>query len=79
MLSNIITADKQTHAHIAVVTSFARQFADDYAGISPRKNKTLFTKYGIEPPQAKVSIRVFNKVLSMGQIDLPIIKGHSRS
>lgn len=54
MLSNIITADKETHVHIAVVTSFARQFADDYAGFSPRKNKTLFAKYGIEPPQAKL-------------------------
>ena len=57
MLSAVVSADEEAggHPYLAVVVSFARHFAEDVAGIIPRKNKTLFTKYDITPPQSQVS------------------------
>ena len=57
ILLKAITSDQKskTYSFVSVVTSFARQFADDFAGILPRKYKVLYTKYQLVPPQTKAS------------------------
>ena len=55
MLSGIIAADKETHAYLGVVLTFARQHAEDVAGIPPRKQRLLLSKHGIQLEQAGVS------------------------
>ena len=57
ILTKAITSDQKskTYSFITVVTSFARQFAEDFAGIVPRKNKLLFSQYQLTPPQIKVN------------------------
>lgn len=55
MLSAIIAADKETHAYLGVVLTFARQHAEDIAGIPPRKQRLLLSKHGIQLDQAEVS------------------------
>ena len=56
MLVAIMKADSKGHSFLAVVVSFARHCADDLAGIAPRKQRLLLTKYGIEPPKSRVGI-----------------------
>ena len=57
ILTKAITSDQKskTYSFVSVVTSFARQFAEDFAGIIPRKHKTLYTQYQLTPPQSKVN------------------------
>ena len=54
MLLEIIVVDKKCHAYLPVVVGFARHCAEDLAGILPRKQRTLLTKYDIVPPQFQV-------------------------
>lgn len=59
ILSHVTRSDykSKTYSLITVVTSFARQSADDFAGIIPRKYKVLL-KYKLPPPQTKVTGRL---------------------
>ncbi len=59
MLIAIMKADSKGHSFLAVVVSFARHCAEDLAGIVPRKQRLLLTKYGIEPPISRVCIHVY--------------------
>jgi len=54
MLSNVIRADSNGHPYLSVIASFARHCVEDLAGIIPRKQRLLLTKYGIEPPTSQV-------------------------
>lgn len=56
MLTRAITSDQKSKSYsfVSVVTSFARQFADDFAGILPRKHKAVYTKYNLKPPRTLV-------------------------
>ena len=56
MLGDVITADEETHAYLGVVLTFARQHAEDIAGIPPRKQRLLLSKHGIQLEQAEVSV-----------------------
>ena len=56
MLNEIIKADKTCHAYLPVVVGFARHCAEDLAGIMPRKQRILLTKYDILPPQFQVCL-----------------------
>ena len=55
MLSTVIKADEESHPYLSVMVSFARHFAEDMAGIVPRKQRTLLLKFNIELPQSEVS------------------------
>ena len=66
MLNDVIKADKSCHAYTSVVYSFARQFAEDIAGILPRKRRLLMSKYGVEVAKSDVRNRVvgcYNKLI----------------
>ena len=56
MLVEIIKVDMKCHAYLPVVVGFARHCAEDLAGILPRKQRTLLTKYDIRPPQFQVCL-----------------------
>ena len=56
MLIEIVKADKQCHAYLPVVVGFARHCAEDLAGILPRKQRILLTKYDILPPRFQVCL-----------------------
>lgn len=56
LLLAIMKADKNGHPYLAVVVSFARHCAEDFAGIVPRKQRLLLHKHGVEPPKSEVSI-----------------------
>ena len=57
MLSALITSNEEGHPYLAVMVSFARHFSEDLAGVIPRKQKMLFSKYNYESPLAAVSSR----------------------
>ena len=56
MLTSLIKADSNGHPYLAVVVSFARHCVEDLAGIVPRKQRLLLTKYGIEPLRSEVCL-----------------------
>lgn len=57
MLTDIIKADRNDHHYIAVVVGFARHCAEDLAGLLPKKQRLLWTKYGLELQQEQVITR----------------------
>ena len=56
MLFRVVRADDQTpgRPYLAVVLSFARHHAEDIAGMLPRKQQLLLSKYSIELPNPEV-------------------------
>lgn len=54
MFSALVEADKDGHPYLSVVVSFARHFAEDLAGIWPRKQRLLLDKFNMELPKSKV-------------------------
>ena len=61
MLSMVIEADRRAEGrpYLSVVLSFARNCAEDIAGILPRKQRLILSKYSIEPPSAQVHVLVY--------------------
>ena len=61
MLSMVIEADRRTEGrpYLSVVLSFARNCAEDIAGILPRKQRLILRKYSIEPPNTQVHVLVY--------------------
>lgn len=55
MLTAVMKIDGKGHPYLAVVVSFARHCVEDLAGIAPRKQRLLLTKYKIRPPKSEVS------------------------
>lgn len=56
MVSRVIKADRQTEGrpYLLVILNFARHHAEDIAGILPRRQQLLLSKYSIELPSAEV-------------------------
>lgn len=54
MFSSLLSADEEGHPYLSVVLSFARHFAEDVAGIWPRKQRVLLDKCSIQLPESKV-------------------------
>ena len=56
MLFRVVRADDQTpgRPYLTVVLSFARHHAEDIAGMLPRKQQLLLSKYSIELPNPEV-------------------------
>ncbi len=54
MLTAIMKADFKDRSYLAVIVSFIRHCGEDLAGMTPRKQRLLLTKYGIEPPKSEV-------------------------
>ena len=66
MFTSVVAADKQgQHHYLSVVLNFARHCAEDVAGIMPRKQRLLLTKYEIQPPKSEVSSYVHNYVAAL--------------
>ena len=55
MLSSLVRSNEVEHPYLAVMVSFARHFAEDIAGITPRKHRMMFTKFKMKPRLAQVS------------------------
>ncbi len=54
-LGEVVRVDKEGQPFLlAVVLNFSRHLAEDFAGIMPRRQRLLLTKYGIQPPEAEV-------------------------
>ncbi len=54
-LGEVVRVDREGQpALLSVVLNFSRHCAEDVAGIMPRKQRLLLTKYGIQPPETKV-------------------------
>ena len=62
MLARVIQADSQVEGrpYLTVVLSFARHHAEDLAGVLPRKQQLLLSKYSIELPNAAVHLHVYS-------------------
>ena len=60
ILSILISSNEEGHPYLAVMVSFARHFAEDLAGITPRKQRMLFSKYNKTPVQSAVSTSVWD-------------------
>ena len=58
MFSSLLSADEEGHPYLSVVLSFARHFAEDVAGIWPRKQRVLLDKFSIQLPTSKVRAAV---------------------
>ncbi len=54
MLDTLIKASASEHPYLAVMVSFARHFAEDVAGITPRKQRVVFSKFKMKPRLAQV-------------------------
>ena len=56
ILGTVMSADKEAggHPYLAVVLSFAKHFAEDVAGIVPRKHRMLLSKHDLSMPQSQV-------------------------
>ena len=54
MFSALVVADEEGHPYLSVVVSFARHFAEDLAGILPRKQRLLVDKFNVKLPEPKV-------------------------
>ena len=56
MLARVMKADSHIHERpfLTVVLSFARHHAEDFAGIVPRRQQLLLSKYSIKLPNAEV-------------------------
>ena len=60
LLADMLTAvtqraDKEGHPYLSVVVGFARHCSEDLAGIVPRRQRVVMTKFQMEPPKAQVS------------------------
>ena len=66
MLSRVVRADDQTpgRPYLTVVLSFARHHAEDIAGMLPRKQQLLLSKYSIELPNPEVHVYTHTHTLS---------------
>lgn len=54
-LTEVVRVDKEGQPFLlSVVLNFSRHCAEDLAGIVPRKQRLLLTKYEIPPPESKV-------------------------
>ena len=58
MLGALIKASEGEHPYLAVMVSFARHFAEDIAGVTPRKSRVLFSKFKMKPRLAQVCVCV---------------------
>jgi regulator of nonsense transcripts 2 len=57
MLSNIVALDSRDtkdYFYVGVVVGFARHYAEDVAGIFPRKHHILWGKYELKPPRVQL-------------------------
>ena len=57
MFNDVVHADKESHAYLPVVLSFARHCAEDVAGIVPRSNRLMALQYGCVVPKSEVRER----------------------
>ena len=73
MLARVIQADSQVDGrpYLTVVLSSARHHAEDLAGVLPRKQQLLLSKYSIELPNSAVHLhRVYMYIHLQGRISL---------
>ena len=49
-LTNIINSDKENHANINIILTFCKFCGDEYAGLLPRKIRTLANNYNYQVP-----------------------------
>ena len=54
MLSTVTKADKDGHPYLSVVLHFARHCSEDIAGIVPRQQRSLMSKFELVPPRSQV-------------------------
>ena len=69
MLSQVIKADTATPGRpfLTVVLSFARHHAEDFAGVLPRRQQLLLSKYSIKLPNSEVHVCTHSSGLSKEQ------------
>ncbi|XP_019633451.1 PREDICTED: regulator of nonsense transcripts 2-like [Branchiostoma belcheri] len=53
-LKALIDGDKEVHNNLTVLSSFCRHCGEDYAGLVPRKNRSLADKYNVILPKSEV-------------------------
>ncbi|XP_033096855.1 regulator of nonsense transcripts 2-like isoform X2 [Anneissia japonica] len=54
LLSSILKSDRENHANISIIISFVKHCGEDFAGLVPRKNRTLVEKFGLKLPTSEV-------------------------
>ncbi|XP_078596473.1 regulator of nonsense transcripts 2-like isoform X2 [Branchiostoma floridae x Branchiostoma japonicum] len=53
-LKALIDGDKEAHNNLTIISSFCRHCGEDYAGLVPRKNRSLADKYNVILPKSEV-------------------------
>ncbi|XP_022098777.1 regulator of nonsense transcripts 2-like [Acanthaster planci] len=54
LLSSVLKADKESHAHISIIISFLKHCGEDFAGLVPRRNRLLAEKFNLTLPSSEI-------------------------